>query len=231
MNLSTLMKFLAIGEVSNLYVSDKETGTIAENWKEPIRLFIQEALNKLYGQYRLKTDSIYIDLVAGKTQYKISSKHLMGDREYPDYEHYLYKPQNKIFDDDILNILEIVDSKGCKLPINSPEKNSVYTLTYNEIQIPDIDPRLELEVIYSARHPTLSLEEDSEIELPESLIPAIRAYVAYLVHSNINTELSVANAQKYLAQFNAILKSSLDAGIIIDPKDESNEKFDNRGFI
>ena len=63
----------------------------------------------------------------------------------------------------------------------------------------------------ASKHPKSSLETNPVIELPLSLIPAIRAYVAYVIHMNMNTENAVQNAQKYLQQYNLILAENIES--------------------
>lgn len=228
MNVQTLMKLFAVGELSNL--SPAETGEISEEYKPTLLTFIQETLDKFYGRFYLKTDSIYVDLIDGKTEYELTSKHLMDSSLVPDYDHYLFKPGNREFKDDILRILRVIDSSGRQLPINSPEDiHSVFTPFFNVLQVPFHDPRKELEVIYASKHAELSLE--SELELPDALIPALRAYVAYMVHANMNIENAVNNAQKYLSQYNAIINELISSDIINNPNEDSNIKFVARGWI
>lgn len=232
MRLEQLMKLLAVAELSNVSWSDFQEKKIQDEYKEPLKVFIQEALNKLYGHFYLKEDSIYLEPVDGKVVYDITSDHLMDTSLEPDYDHYLWKPGHKPFEDDILKIIRIIDSSGQMLPLNNPEKsNSVFTPLFNRIHLGELNDGLELEIIYAAKHPPLSLEENSIIELPVSLIPAVRAYVAYLVHMNMNTENAVQNAQKYLNQYNLIISENVQSDISFVSKDERNTKFVLGGWV
>ena len=200
MKLKQLLKLLSISELSNLYWVDKqEECGIRQEYQDSTVMFVYEGLNKIYSNYYLKEDSIYCEIIEGKVTYDITSDHLMGKELEADYDHYLWKTGDLPFNDDILRIVRIIDSTGRLLPLNNPEKfNSVFTPLYNRIHVNNLDEEDELEIIYAAKHPPLSLEEDTVIELPVSLIPALRAYVAYMVHMNMNTDNAVQNAQKYL---------------------------------
>lgn len=229
MKLSQLMNHLAMGELSNLAVS--ENGKITQESEEQVRFFIEETLNKIYGELRIKTSSVYLEMVEGKASYEISAKHLMEPGKGPDWEHYLYKPSGAVLDDDILSILAVEDYEGVNIPINIDIPGAVFTTSYNTLQIPYPVPGKPLEIKYTPKHPALKIEEDTEIDIASPLVPAVKAYVAYLLHNNINTEVAVTNAQKYLLQYRSVMEASVTSGIIYEPESESNFKFSDRGFI
>ena len=235
MTVRELMKFLSLSELSNLTVTDtkdEEESGIKQKYQNAIVTFIYEGLNKLYANYYLKEDSIYLEVIDGKTRYEITSEHLMGEDLESDYDHYLWKPGQKPFNNDILRIIRIIDSTGRILPLNNPEKfNSVFTPSYNKIHVNNLNPEWELEIIYAAKHPELSLEENTVIELPLQLIPAIRAYVAYLVHMNMNTEIAVTNAQKYLNQYNLIVSENIQSDSAFSSNDSRDCKFVLGGWV
>lgn len=230
MNLQDLLVRLAYGELNNL--SWSYNGTIKEDKIPYLIGFIKETLDKLYSKFYCKQDSILLEPVDGKTEYEITSDHLMDKDLTPTYDKYLFKPGDKPFNNDILRILRVITSTGIKLPINDPlEKYSVYTPFYNKLQCPKLEPNWELEIVYAAKHPELSYEDNTEIELPDFLIPALCAYVAYMVHSNMNTETAVANAQKYLSLYNSILAELIESDIVKMPKESDKFKFLIRGWV
>ena len=122
-------------------------------------------------------------------------------------------------------------SDGIYLPLNDPDEfYNVTTSFYNRIVIPNFKPEWKLQVIYVCKHKELTATKlDEKIDLPESLIPAVCAYVAYMVHNNMNTELSVANANKYLQLYNSIIQENINTDISIYPK-ETFDKFHKRGW-
>lgn len=232
MTLKELMSRLALGELSNLTWVDN--GVIRPERKVDTTKLINEVLNKLYARFYLNVDSILLEPVDGKTEYELTKEHLMDKDLEPTYDKYLFKPGEKPFNNDILRILKVVTSSGIVLPVNNPlEKYSVYTPTYNKLQCPKLKPGWELEITYASKHPELvySEDEDPEIELPDSLIPAVCAYVAYQVHNNMNTENAVSNAQKYLNLYNSILAENIETSMIYMPENNNNSKFIFRGWI
>lgn len=233
MKVIDLLKLLSKTELTNLkFVDNTQQCGIREEDQELIILLLEEALDKLYSSFYLKEDSIYLEPIEGKVVYDITSEHLMEPDLQADYDHYLWKPHGKPFNDDIIRIIRIIDSTGRELPLNNPEKStSVYTPLYNRIELSELNSELELEIIYAAKHSKLSLEENTSIDLPISLIPAIRAYVAYLVHSNMNTENAVQNAQKYLNQFNLIITENIQSDVAFVKTEDRTCKFTLGGWV
>lgn len=233
MTIKELLKFISISELSNLSLVDNtEECGIKEDKQQTIVEFVTEALNKLYSNFYLKEDSIYVEIIDGKTRYEITSEHLMEKDLEADYDHYLWKTGDKPFTNDILRIIRIIDSTGNVLPLNNPEKfNSVFTPLFNVIDIQNLNEEYELEIIYASKHPNLSIKENTTIELPISLIPAVRAYVAYLVHMNMNTDNAVQNAQKYLNQYNLIITENIQSDAAFTRVDDRACKFILGGWV
>lgn len=233
MTIKELLKFISISELSNLSLVDNtEECGIKEDKQQTIVEFVTEALNKLYSNFYLKEDSIYVEIIDGKTKYEITSEHLMEKDLEADYDHYLWKTGDKPFTNDILRIIRIIDSTGNVLPLNNPEKfNSVFTPLFNVIDIQNLNEEYELEIIYASKHPNLSIKENTTIELPISLIPAVRAYVAYLVHMNMNTDNAVQNAQKYLNQYNLIITENIQSDAAFTRVDDRACKFILGGWV
>lgn len=232
MNLGELKKQLAFGELSNLTWATRE-GEIQPERVAYVEEFIRETLNILYERFHLKTISVFLEPVEGKTDYEISDDHLITST-YPavDYDHYLFLPNEEKFNGAILKIVGVVDSAGHRLPLNDKySRHSALTPFYNVLQLPAGSFHgLELEVFLQMGHP--DLEDDStEIAITQALIPAVRAYVAYLIHSNMNTEDAVQNAQKYLAQFNNVLAENVNSDMASFAKAEYDARFDSRGWM
>lgn len=233
MTIKELLKFLSVSELSNLSLVDlNEECGIKKDKQHSVVEFVHEALNKLYSNYYLKEDSIFVEIIDGKTRYEITSEHLMNNDLEADYDHYLWKTEDIPFNNDILRIIRIIDSTGNLLPLNNPEKfNSVFTPLFNVIDTQNLNEEHELEVIYASKHPNLSIEENTTIELPISLFPAVRAYVAYLIHMNMNTENAVQNAQKYLNQYNLIITENIQSDSAFVKTDDRTCKFNLGGWV
>lgn len=208
MNLGFLKKQIAFGELSNLIWA--KDGELNGKYDGYVTQFIKEALDVIYAKFNLKQEAVFLEPVEGKLDYEISNEHLLSDSSLEaDYDHYLWLPNQTKFDSDILKITGVIDFTGYRLPLNDEYvKHSLFTPFFNVLQIPAAIIRAghELEVQLAMAHPLFEDDDNTEVELPTAFIPAVRAYVAYLVHSNMNTDNAVNNANKYLTQYNMILQ-------------------------
>ena len=135
----------------------------------------------------------------------------------------------------IIKILSIRSSLGNKVKLNDGGREccSVFTPVYKGIQVCHPMEGITLAVNYQAKHPTLSVDIDLNkqyIELPETLYGALNNYVAYYIHSNMNTETAIANAQKYLTMFNSLVDEAVSSDIVNSSYSQTNTKFFERGW-
>ena len=89
-----------------------------------------------------------------------------------------------------------------------------------------------LTVVYQARHPTLYPEQlDDEVDCPDVLLGALKAYVAQLYYGNMNTQDAIANAQKYSNIYNTIIADVLAQDLVSVTYSQTNSKFHKNGFV
>lgn len=240
MNLGELKRQIAFGELSNLVWA--KDGELVDKYDAYVTEFVYEALNILYDKYNIKQEAVYLEPIEGKQDYEISNEHLMSGQDLdPTYDQYLWLPNQTKFDSDILKITGVIDFMGRGLLLNDRyAKNSLFTPKYNVLQIPAllVNAGHEFEIQLAMAHPSFENGDESTIEIPVPYIPAVRAYVAYLVHSNLNTENAVQNATKYLQQYQMILNEVIPDGEELNSfmrpghRFHGNEwKFEARGWI
>ena len=238
MTLQECLTKLAYGELSNLWGTSTISGEIPEDKKPLVINAINEALLRLYSRFALKENAVYVELNEHTTRYELSTKHLIddpnesGDDSIEECDKYLWDTPEYPFTDNIIKILDVYTTDGFRVKLNNPTSIiSVYTPSFNILQVPYPKKGVVLSVSYQAKHAELSLDNlDQEIELPESLWGALTAYVAYLIHSNINTEVAIANAQKYLSIYTSIIDDVVTTDSINVTYSANNVKFFNRGW-
>lgn len=230
MKLKDCLDRLAVGEVSNTSFADDLTGVIKEGRIPVIVKFIQDGLNKLYTKFYLRIEDVYLEIYEGRTDYTISSEHLMDKSLTSTTDKYLWKTDNDNVDD-ILKIYEVTTISGEPVPINDRSNpRSVFTPFYNVLQIPRVISD-SLIISYIAKHKDLDYKNlDQEIELPDNLFPALYYYVAYQIHSNINTQESVANAQKYLSMYQAVINDVIESDLANPMYPTNHTKFYRNGW-
>ena len=77
MNLPDLYKRLALGELSNLAMS--EGGDILEAEREKIVLHANEALKQLYTKFQLREETLFLEQKGFLTNYYLSSKYAQSN--------------------------------------------------------------------------------------------------------------------------------------------------------
>lgn len=204
MDLAELYNRLALGELSNLSLA--EGGEIADDKRSTIVLHANEGLKKLYGRFLLKEDSLLIDdQTNDRTSYYLDSRYALSNTDEGNDRPRYINDVNKPFLDDVIKVMAVFDEHGCKLPLNDPLQTcSVYTPQPTLLQVPHPSEGVVLGVVYQASHPVLSTDvPQQEIELPEFLMGALTAFIAYKVFSHMNTQENTIKGGEHLKLYEA----------------------------
>lgn len=231
MTLHECLQSLAKGEISNTTYA--QNGDIIKNKYEDVIDFINQGLEKLYIKFNLKTSNIFVELIEGKQEYEIDSSHMMKEEMEADYDHYLWKGINETYEDDLIKILHMQLTNGIILHVNDHlNPFSVFTPSYNVIQIPFNTHCNEMVVTYQASCNKFTKDDlDRKIELPPHLFPALNCWVAYQIHSNINTQVSVSNASKYQTMYENYINEAIELDSANSLQAQNNIRFIMRGWI
>lgn len=233
MTLIDCLQQLSWGELSNLSWGNDGKGSIRSDKVPVIVNFINEALLRLYSKFALRKAVLFVELTENRTQYHLSSKHAYTNTNSTE-EKFIRDTEENPYKDDLIKIMEVWSNTHCKLPLNNhSEYWSVFTPSFDMLQIPHPICGVVLSVVYQARHPVLDFYScpEKEINIPISLESALKAYVAYLVYSGMNTQEAVANSQKYLAQYDAIIRDTIEQDIVSSSYSQTNIKFNERGWV
>lgn len=234
MTLDECLKQLALGKLSN--TSFAENGKIIEDKKEVIVSQINEALLRLYTLFPIKEKSIIIELYEGRTEYPLTSDHSVRKATgliTDPYDFYIMDTEANPFQDDILTIMSVWDDIDRKRPLNDPENIlSVMTPQPNVIEVNVTATGRVLNIIYRAKHLILTPNKgEDKVELPANLFGALFSYVAYLIHSSMNTKEAVENAQKYLVEYQNIVNEIIQNQTFTPDKLTLDKKFICRGWV
>lgn len=225
---------LARGKLGNLAVSSG--GKINPTQIPKIVDAINEALDRLHTVLPLKEKSVLLELYEGRTEYELTSEHSFRKATgtiYDPYNFYIRDTDYQPFEDDILTVIEVWDDLDRKRPINDPESPLAIFIPDTTTLIVEyaIDCRV-LNVIYRAKHKLLTPDDvTSKVDIPSNLYGALFSYVAYLIHSDLNTENSVQNAQKNLSEYQNIIQEIIQNGTLNPDKLVMNQKFIRRGWV
>lgn len=239
MTLQECLDLLARGRLSNLAIC--EGGRIKEGNILKVIDAVNEGMTKLYSIFPIKEKQLLIELLEGRTDYLLTSEHSLRNFKFHDvpkeevdhWNYYIRDTDEHPFEDDILQIMEVWDDIDRKRPLNDPDNPlAVFTPEPNLLIVNYSIWGRVLNVVYKAKHLLYTKADlNKEMELPEFLYGALLAYVAYLIHSNINTQEAVANSQKYFTEYQNIINEVNLNGLFTPDKLVSNKKFIKRGWV
>lgn len=234
MNLANLFTLLACGELSNLAMA--EAGTIATASRGKITRYANDALLKLYGRFLLKEKEIRVELQEHITFYHLVPRFAVTyEPEGPsdtEATRYLLDLPGEPFLGDVIKILRVYDEHGCVVPLNDDNRvNSVFTPQTNALQVPCPIQDKVLNVAYQAKHPQLQCVLEEVIELPDILVEAFTAFIAYKVFSHMNTQDSTAKAQEHLAIYESVCGSVAEMDLVSASTSTTNGRFYLRGWV
>jgi hypothetical protein len=236
MNVTQLLQRLSYGPLANLSMSNDGDGTIVETKHPAVIGFANECLLKLYSKFNLKEAEVIIEQAGTITNYKLDSKYsLVNAAANPTLPHYIIDSVTKPFTDDLIKVLGVYQTGGAQAPLNDDNaSNSLFTPTYDLLQVPDPEDGAPLYIIYQAKHAPLALEGegylDADIDLPEVLEEALIAYIGHKVYFYMNGQENTLKSSDYLSIYTSICNEAVDQDLVSTSLSETSKKFNDRGF-
>lgn len=231
MDLTELYERLALGELSNLALA--ETGTVSDEKRPSVVLYINEGLHRLYNRFHLKQDYLLLELSGHRTRYLLDSRHALSNTDPSNTRIRYINDIGRPFTDDIVKVLKVDDVYGISIPLNKPgDPASLFTPRPDVLEVPYPQAGMPVAVTYQAQHPKLSVERpNQELELPEFLVGALSSYVAHKVFTHMNTQESTVKAAEHLAVFEAICVEAKEQDLITTGEATSSIRFDKNGWV
>lgn len=234
MKVIDLIQNLSYGELSNLAIGVGGTGTIPEDKWPMVLLHANEGLLRLHTKFTLKEKDLLIELVEHITNYHLDSKFaesnwVPAEQPYPYIKDLIAEP----FTNDVIRILSVYNNWGQQLPLNDPTNvNSVFTPQAKIIQVPHPVNGMSLNVVYQASHPKLTVSDlEKEIDLPDTLVSALTAYIGFKVFGNMVTPEALQKSQELLSQYNAVCDEALMTDVVSVSFTNTPTFFEDRGWI
>lgn len=232
--LTELYKSLALSVLNNTSVITDDKKDIEPDKKEYILEFINEGLTRLHSRFPLKTNNVFVEMREGRTEYPLLARYsFMGfDPALAQYPFIMDSASNP-FKEDVIKILMVYDSEGQRRGLNDNHNpHGLFTPRPDTLQC--IRPRQceVLTVTYQAKHPTVTVDgENQEIDLPDTLLPALKYWVAYSYYTGLNTAESTGKAAEYLQMYESICGEVKDYDLGSSSESSTNTLFERRGWI
>jgi hypothetical protein len=234
MMLSELFERLSLGVLSNLAIGGEGSGTIPVQHQVRLALFANTALQTLYARFNLLERELVLRLYTGFYTYDLKAEH--ADTADVSAWKFIEDNSGNIFTEDVVKVLQIFNEDGDELNMNDPgDETAVYTPTSTSLLVPFAEDGDCLHVLYQAKHPVISrdlpLDLTQAIILPEPLVPALEAHIAYQVFSSMNGQEHSVKAAEYLARFDAICLEAEVRDLASTSLIQTHTKLEDRGFI
>ncbi|QDH83940.1 hypothetical protein Axy22_070 [Achromobacter phage vB_AxyP_19-32_Axy22] len=226
---------LANGTLQNLSLA--EGGEIDEDQKTKVVIAINEALTRLHSRFILKENTVIVEMQEGRTTYPLLKKYAVSSYDPASgICPYIMDLAGEPFNDDVIKILSVYDSNGCKRALNDPDDcRSLFSPRPNYLQNPSPRNNEAISVLYQANHVRLSCAEDANddgiIDIPEVLDSALDSYVAFRLYSGINTAESKASAQEMLGHYDSVCNEVVSQDLLSTSYSYTGSRFQKRGWI
>jgi hypothetical protein len=159
------------------------------------------AMAYAYAKWKIKYDSELINVVEATNEYTLAAT-------------------------DVLSIIQIVNVYGLDVP------QSEYQVLGQSIYFPYPQTQ-QLEVVYKVKHAKYTTAQDDslvDLELPDLLVPWIKAYICHRYYASMASESGAAKATHFLALATMAEQLYVDTNTTGEFTAPSNEKMLARGF-
>lgn len=230
MILSELFTRLALGELTNLGLA--EGGVIEAGKKPQIVLHANDALKRIYTRFLLKEDTLFIDMIAGRTSYPLKKIHAQSDTDDANTAPRFINDLGRPFTEDVVKVMAVYDGQGRKFALNDPHTVlSAHTPQATLLQIPHPIGGQPLAVLYQAGHPKLTGVEGQALELPDFLEGALTAYIAYKVFTHMNTQENTVKAGEHLKTYESICIDAVEQDLVSTGSVSGELRFEKNGWL
>lgn len=234
--LKDLYKSLALTILSNSSVVVESKTDVDNADKEHILEFINEGLTRIHSRFVLRSNRLYIEMQEGRTDYPLRKKFsfMAYDQDNDtnlDYPFIRDTPAHPFYED-VIKILNVYDNVGHRRILNDKnDTHGLFTPRPDTLQcIRPLHGEI-LSIVYQAKHPLLTGALDQEVDLPETLIPALKYWVGYSFYTGVNGAEPTAKAAEYLQMYESICKEVEDYDLTNGSISTTNVLFKERGWV
>lgn len=191
---------------------------------EVIVSYINLALIALYSRFQLKTEEVILRLHTGKILYKLDGT-----------DNDVYQGTEVYDGEDFMGITKVFNENGEISINNDNDPFSVYTTSYDTVQVPYATDTEYLSLIYRAA-PTevLFIDDgtgsatDTNVHLPKHMMEALLAHIGYSAYSSIDIAQQT-ETNLYMSRFDKACNTLELLGLV--PQDTLSFDLDRKGLI
>ena len=233
MLLSDIFGQLTYGELAQLSIGDSEPVAIA-NYPKLVS-HVNLALTDLHTRLPLYFREAIIQEYEEIEIYYLRSIYAATNTASTEPIKYITDTVYNPFTDDVLKIEQVFSEDGVEYPINDEmELYSVFTPSFDAVQIPFNDSNNAFSVMYRANHPKItigtSFDPSTEtVNLPLACVSALQYFVASRMFASMG-EAGIQESNNYILKYeNAI--SLLEKHNIFRKDTHGNDKLRVAGWV
>jgi len=231
MLLSEIFDQLATGELAQHKYG--KSGVIEPADYPALIRHVNMALTELHKRFPLKTKELKIAQFSNISLYHLNIKHAVSNTGSTETKYIIDSADNP-FLDDLIKIDSVYDDYGEQIPLNDEALDkSVFMAGYDTIQIPFSVDGLNIYVIYRAKHAdisTISLPNETEVDIPSTLLEPLLSYIAARCYSTLNSQLGNTTSSFYFSKFNLYCEKITEDNVLNEARSMTNNKLHYKGF-
>jgi len=232
MLLSELFEQLSHGELSNLSIGNSNGSGILPKDYPSIIAHINLGLTALHKIFPLKMVEAIIQEYNQINIYFLDKKYAVNGGSSEPIK-YLIDTTTNPFINNIFKVERVYNELGKEIPLNnSNDLTSIFTPTYNSIQIPNPVNTNTISVICRANHniinPITVNPSIEEIKIPASLLEPLLFYVASRAYASVPMIDGVNQSAGYLNKFEASIQRVKNLDLVNDAQRTNQKLWNNR---
>lgn len=236
MLLSEIFDQLTYGELSSVAMGGRGASGIIENDFPMIINHINLGLTEIHKRLDLRREELIVQQYDQIQQYYLEPRFAVSNVESSEPIKYITDSEENPFLGNVLRVERIINEDGQELYVNDENQYcTVWTPTYNSIQVPLPAKENSMCVTYRANHrmidPSSTSIKNTEIHLPHSHLEALLYYVAARILPSIPTlDPNNNESANYLAKFEASIMKLQEIGLT-NKNNPSNHRLCVNGWV
>lgn len=230
---------LSFGNLAGTSIGMNGVGTIDPEQQTRVIVLINHALEHLYTKFPIYKRELVLRVIEDRTLYPIMREHAdtyttEEGGDLPDK--FIVDTEESPYLDDFIMLLkaQTLDDDGEKVavPINDDDSTlSIYTPSYDVIQIVEATAGDLYNIVYQASHPVLGLGDlNQAVWLPHILRNALLDFVSAKIFNAMGGTENLARAGLLMASYNDICNEVLNKDIGHLSNFSNTSKLEDRGF-
>jgi len=235
MLLSELFMYLAYGELSQMALGTNNHGGIDESDYPTLISHINLGLTNLHSRLPLKQSQVIIAQQSDRTLYPLTSTYAINSSS-AEKNKFILDSATALFANDVLKVEEVYTEKNILLPLNDSAKvGSLFTPSFNTLQVPAPKANKVLAVLYRANHAQLPAKRGVdisaiEVDIPAVLIEPLLTFVVGRVVAAGSNQNSIQEAAAYQQKFELQVQQIVQSGALSVDR-PSNLRMRSNGWV